>query len=95
VVPDDIIQLVCKWLVERRHTDPNWVPLDVIREGMGELRLAKHYCHLTQIACKITGKDPPRLTRDEETILKKMFDHLQAPFQRHKSEGRANFFSYP
>lgn len=46
------------------------------------------------IISKITGKPAPCINRDTEETLKKMFDKIQEPFEKHCPKNRINFLSY-
>jgi hypothetical protein len=95
VVSNKVISAVMEWLYRNGHTDPNNVTLTLVRKALQDLALPAMYKHVTQITCRITGKEPPRLTPDEEETLKTMFNLLQTPFQRYKTKSRRNFLSYP
>ena len=82
VVSDKVVNAVMEWLYRNGNTDPNNVTLTLVRKALQDLSLPAMYKHVTQITCRITGKEPPRLTPDEEETLKTMFNLLQTPFQR-------------
>lgn len=54
----------------------------------------EYYEHIAYIISKITGKSAPCINRETEDTLKKMFDKIQEPFQKHCPKDRINFLSY-
>ena len=41
-----------------------------------------------------SGKTPPKISREQVAYMKRIFDAIQIPFERHKPPGRKNFLSY-
>jgi hypothetical protein len=64
------------------------------REALQAAREKKYYGNAVLVAAILTGKTPPRLTPEEETVLYNMFLMIQAPFWKHRPPDRKNFMSY-
>ena len=67
---------------------------DKMRKILKKLRLNKYYEHIPHIINKLNGLPPPKLSRDTERQLRKMFRDIQEPFTLHRPKGRKNFLSY-
>jgi hypothetical protein len=63
-------------------------------EILKKLRLTKFKEHHIYIACQISGKKPPTLTREEEATIRQMFIETQKPYDKYKPKKRINFSSY-
>ena len=60
-----------------------------------KLNLQKYYEHIVFIICKLSGKQPPTLTRDLEADLVSEFIKMLVPYEKFKQNGdRSNFLSY-
>jgi hypothetical protein len=68
--------------------------LTTIKSILKKLNLNEYYEHIPYIKSKITGKPAPTINRKTEEKLKKMFDKIQEPFERHCPKDRINFLSY-
>ena len=68
--------------------------LTTIKSILKKLNLNEYYEHIPYIKSKITGKPAPTINRETEEKLKKMFDKIQEPFERHCPKDRINFLSY-
>lgn len=94
-IDDEIIDIVRMELKKQRIYDLSTVTHVKVREILKKLRLNKHYNHCVQITTIITGKTPPQMSNEEETVLLQMFDIIQDPFQRIiQKEPRQNMLSY-
>lgn len=65
-----------------------------VRDSLRHLKLRKSYDHVAQIAGRLSGIRPPRISRGTEEELKNMFLQMQPAFQRHAPKTRTNFLSY-
>ena len=65
-----------------------------VRATLKKLKLRKYYENTTLITCRLTGRRPPRLSAPEEEQLRRMFQAIQAPFEKHCPPDRKNFLSY-
>lgn len=95
-VPDDeVVNKVMDYLyynMNIRNTD-NIQPKHV-RIALEELEMRTYYPNKVQIWVRITGKSVPRFSMFQQRQLLSMFDACQAPFEKHKPDGRKNFLSY-
>lgn len=95
-VPDDeVVNRVMDYLyynMNIRNTD-NIQPKHV-RIALEELEMRTYYPNKVQIWVRITGKSVPRFSMFQQRQLLSMFDACQAPFEKHKPDGRKNFLSY-
>ena len=65
-----------------------------IKSILKKLKLNDYYEHIPFIKSQITNKPAPTINRDTEDKLKKMFDQIQEPFEKHCPKSRINFLSY-
>lgn len=65
-----------------------------IKGFLKKLGLVNYYEHTTHIMSKLTNLPPPTINRDTEDTLKKMFNQIQEPFNKHRPPERVNFLSY-
>lgn len=65
------------------------------KDVLKKLKLGDYYKHISYIIFKITGKNPPVFTKEQEEKLKDMFNATQEPFKKHKPANRVNYLSYP
>jgi len=66
-----------------------------IKKIFKKIHLHEYYKNISFIILKITGKQPPTFTKEQEEKLKKMFDLTQEPFHKFKNKNRKNYLSYP
>lgn len=57
-------------------------------------QMRKFYENTSLITCLLTGRKPPRLSVVEEEQLRRMFQAIQIPFEKHCPNDRKNFLSY-
>ena len=72
----------------------NNLSYDKIKKILKKIDLHEYYKNISFIIFKITGKQPPTFTKEQEDKLKKMFDLTQEPFTKFKTN-RTNYASYP
>lgn len=92
-IPDEIIQCILTELAKERKS------INCLNSTNTKLYLKKHnfskyYEHITHIIFKINKKPIPQLSPEIEDKLKKMFQDIQKPFEKHKPSTRKNFLSY-
>ena len=94
-VPDDILHTVMKDLYHRQGVrSADEITFLRVRESLRKLKLRKAYDHAVQVAGRLIGRPPPRVTPLQEEKLKAMFLKMQPAFQRHAPSNRTNFLSY-
>ena len=81
-------------MVKQRIKNLDYTKIDKIKKILKKLKLSDYYEHIAFIISKITGKPAPSINRETEETLKKMFDKIQEPFERHCPKDRKNFLSY-
>lgn len=92
--PDDVIDQLLLELKKNRIYDRDLITPERIREYLRKLGLHRMYEHIPLIIYKITGIPPPKISRELENQLIKMFEEIQGPFEKHKPPERKNFLSY-
>ncbi len=93
-ISDEIIELIKSELRKQRFKHLDYTHIDKVKKILKKLKLNEYYEHIAFIISKITGKPAPSINRETEENLKKMFDKIQEPFERHCPKDRINFLSY-
>ena len=65
-----------------------------VRSALVRARYQDFFEHVPQIIHKVVGLEPPKLSTDELSAVRRVFTDIQAPFDRVKPPGRRNFLSY-
>jgi len=73
---------------------PKNIKQSTIRTVLKKLKMRKFYENTSLITCLLTGRKPPRLSVVEEEQLRRMFQAIQIPFEKHCPHDRKNFLSY-
>jgi hypothetical protein len=92
--PDYVIDALLAELKKNKIYDKKQITPERIREYLRRLGLNKQYEHIPLIIHKICGTTPPKISRELENELMRLFEEIQAPFEKHKPPGRKNFLSY-
>jgi hypothetical protein len=93
-IPKDVYDSILTEINRLRITNLGVLNPDKMRKILKKLRLNKYYEHIPHIINKLNGLPPPKLSRETERQLRKMFRDIQEPFAIHKPKGRKNFISY-
>lgn len=93
-VPEEIIEEIMEQLRRLNRVNNDDITIKLIRETLKKNQMKKYYRNVVQIWSRITGKDPPRMTMEQEHRIRMMFNQIQEPFERHKPPERKNFLSY-
>jgi hypothetical protein len=93
-ISDEIIELIKSELRKQRFKYLDYTKIDQVQKILKKLKLNDFYEHIAFIISKITGKPAPSINRETEETLKKMFDKIQEPFEKHCPKDRINFLSY-
>ena len=96
-IPDEVYQEILDELEKHRFKDLSKLTYDklsFVKKILKNLGYAQYYEHTTYIISKLTNKPPPTLNREDEEELKKMFDLIQEPFEKHCPKSRINFLNY-
>jgi len=96
-VTDEIIDKVKNEFTKLRLSteEINLLTYAKIKKIFKKIHLHEYYKNISFIIFKITNKQPPVFTKEQEEKLKKMFDLTQEPFQKFKNKNRKNYLSYP
>jgi hypothetical protein len=93
-IPDDIINMIKIELKKNRIKNIDYSQISQVKIILKKLKLNEYYEHIAYIISKITNKPAPSINRETEEKLKKMFDKIQEPFEKHCPKDRINFLSY-
>jgi hypothetical protein len=93
-IPAIVFSRVMEELYRQRLSDLNQITTKKVREVLKDLKLRKYYEHVTQITCRLNGKQPPRMSPDQEEQCRLMFMAIQGPFEKNCPPDRKNFLSY-
>ena len=95
-ISDEIINSIKNELIKYRFTEEEIKNLNFekIKKILKALKLSKYYKNISHIYSKITGYPPPSFNKEEEELLKKMFNDIQEPYKLNKPSTRKNFLSY-
>jgi len=94
-VPDEVLETVMEDLYERVGVrDVADITQKRARESLRHLRIRRAYDHVAQIASRLSGRRPVRISTEVEEKLRNMFLQMQPAFQRHAPKSRTNFLSY-
>ena len=95
-IPEEVLRSVMDTL-HRERVKPDAVTARRVREALKTCRLRRWYEHSMLIACKLTGRPPPRMEPEVEERLRRRFQEMQEPFEKSRDEllpERKNFLSY-
>uniref|UniRef100_A0A6C0KEP1 Viral late gene transcription factor 3 zinc ribbon domain-containing protein n=1 Tax=viral metagenome TaxID=1070528 RepID=A0A6C0KEP1_9ZZZZ len=93
-IPTELRDALIKELRKERIESAEDITTARVRRYLKKLGKHKYYEHITIIICQLTGKKPPRLSKDLEEKILQMFSEIQQPFERHCPSDRKNFLSY-
>ena len=93
-IPQGTLNLIMERLVVDRAACDEDVTVQRVREALKKLKLRRYYEHVQLIACKLTGRAPPRMTPEMEERLKVYFLAASASFQRSCPPEKKNLTSY-
>lgn len=93
VVTPDLMQQVCMQLHETR-VRPSEITAKLVKDVLKKLKKRKAYEYVILITRRLQGKQSITFTRETMEKMRRMFDAVQRPFERHRPAARANFLSY-
>ena len=100
-IPEEVLRKLMEVLYYYHNVSvPEKITPALVRTALKQLnsskenKFHKYYDNSVLISCLLSGKTPPRLTPQQETMLKNMFSAIQPAFEEHKSKDRKNFLSY-
>jgi hypothetical protein len=92
-IPDHIYEKILNEIKKQRLLNKSITPKQM-RAILKKLNYNKYYEHVQHIINKVSGKPPPRMTREVEEKFREMFKLCQEPFNIHSPKDRKNFLSY-
>lgn len=93
-IPTEVIDALKRELRKERHIVRKDIQPQKVKTILKKLDLARYYEHAPTITCILNGMPPPQFSRELEDKFKSMFIAMQAPFERHRPQGRKNFLNY-
>jgi len=93
-IPELVYNSILNELKKIRFTDLSKLNIKKVKSILKKLRLQQYYEHIPHIISKITGNNPPEISRETEEVLRHMFRDIQIPFEKHCPKTRTNFLSY-
>ena len=94
VVPEEVIEAIRAEFKKSRAATRADIRPEKVLAFLKKLKLNKYYEHKYHICNALNGTPPPRVPPELEDALKRMFQSIQAPFERHCPPTRKNFLSY-
>jgi hypothetical protein len=93
-VPQEVIEHLQTEFKKQKLKTLEDVTHEKVKLLLKKLGHAKYYEHVPYIATKLSGITTPTMPQATEDKLRKMFQMIQEPFERHKPKKRKNFLSY-
>lgn len=93
-VPPEVMEQLKSELKKQKITVLADITHEKVKGLLKKLGHAKYYEHVPYIATMISGIEPPMMSAALEAKLRKLFQLIQEPFERHKPANRKNFLSY-
>ena len=93
-IPESVYNSILYELKKIRFNDLSKLNIKRVKVILKKLRLQQYYEHIPHIISKITGDNPPEISRETEEVLRHMFKDIQLPFEKHCPKTRTNFLSY-
>ena len=90
-IPETCIESIMARLRDNGCTEPTFADVKLC---MKSLKLRGYYDNCMQAWCRITGKEPVRLSPECEERIRLMFMCIQKPFEKHCPPNRTNFLNY-
>lgn len=92
--PDSVIVELLHELKKDRIETREEVTEERIKSYLKNLGYSKLYDNIPVIMYKLCGTEPPKISRELQEQLIKMFEEIQIPFEKYQPESRKNFLSY-
>ncbi len=93
-IPEKVYTDIHNELRKMNKTHKCYITIKRVKNILKKLKYSEYYEHIVFIVSKLTGKQPPTLSRETEDKIKHMFKQIQEPFARHCPPNRINFLSY-
>jgi hypothetical protein len=92
VTPELLTQISVE--LHQRRIPIDKITTTLVKEILKKLKCREAYEHVVLITCRLQGQPTPVFTRETLEKLRRMFDAVQRPFERHCPPDRNNFLSY-
>lgn len=93
-IPTEIYDQILVELHNNHVYDLTTITVQKMKQILKKLHLTQCYEHSAYICYILNEQPPPAIKHDDEKNIRKMFRQIQAPFEKHCSENRRNFFNY-
>lgn len=93
-ISTEVFNIISRELQKQRITDKKDVNFNKIKEILKKLNLTKYYENIPYIINRLTNVKPLVVNPILSEKLIKMFNDIQAPFEKHCPKERKNFLSY-
>jgi hypothetical protein len=93
-IPDQVIEKLRTEFKKTKIKSLDEITHARVRAFLKKLKLNKYYEHVPYIANILNGIQPPKMSLGLEERLRRMFQDIQEPFNKHCPENRKNFLSY-
>lgn len=93
-IPQEVLDKVVLEAQKERVKDLGLLTEEKVKKYLKKLDLNDYYDNVIGIINRINGRKPFTLTVEIEDKVKKMFQQIQEPFERHRPAARKNFLSY-
>jgi hypothetical protein len=93
-IPEDVIESLRSEFKKMKIKKLSDITHAKVRSLLKKLKMNKYYEHIPYIANILNGIDPPKMSQELEEQLRKMFQEIQEPFNKHCPASRKNFLSY-
>ena len=93
-IPDEVIEKLRHEFKKTKIKNLEEITHAKVRSFLKKLKLNKYYEHVPYIANILNGIQPPKMSLELEERLRRMFQDIQEPFNKHCPENRKNFLSY-
>ena len=93
-IPEQIFIEIIQEMNKNRIKNFSQINRDSMKQILKKLGYNNLYEHIPFIINKLTGLDPPTISRNIEMKFIDMFTKIQDPWEIYKPQGRKNFLSY-
>lgn len=93
-IPEEVIEKLRNEFKKMKIKKLDEITHAKVRALLKKLKYNKYYEHVPYITNILNGINPPKMTLELEERLRRMFQEIQEPFNKHCPENRKNFLSY-
>jgi len=93
-VPQHVFDAILVELHKNRFKNLANLTPTLVQRVLKKLGFSKYYENTFNIIYRLSGIEPPSLTRDTEEMLMKYFRQIEEPFKLYKKRGRKNILRY-